>query len=336
MAIYQRGTIYWADVTIGGHRTRQSLETDSLQEAKRRERELIRSAEVKPAGRSLHEALSLWLEERERGRSDISILTRLESLPNPPASQVTDAWVREHLSSLGPANYNRHVNVLHAALALAKDRGWLQATPNLAKRRPPPARTRFLSRVEWSALHAKLPAHLRPLCSFALATGLRAENVLRLPWANVDLERRAAWVEAEDAKGRQPISVPLSDDALAILRGEVGKHPEFVFTWPGPEAADGQRQHFPYKTTPKTAWLAAVKAANLSGVTFHTLRHTWASWHVMAGTPLVVLQKLGGWASIEMVQRYAHLAPDHVAEFANRVTIHVTKSPRRERKSAPS
>lgn len=332
MAIYQRGAIWWADVTIDGHRTRRSLETDSHSEAKKRERDLIRSAEVKPAGKSLHDALGLWLEERDRGRSDISILTRLESLPDLPASQVNDDWAREHLGKLGPGNYNRHINVLHAALALALGR----SAPTLAKRRAPPARTRFLSRVEWSALHAKLPAHLRPLCSFALATGLRAENVLRLPWANVDLDRRAAWVEAEDAKGRQPISIPLSDDALAILRGEVGKHPEFVFTWPGPENAAGQRQHFPYKTTPKTAWLAAVKAAGLKGVTFHTLRHTWASWHVMAGTPMVVLQKLGGWASIEMVQRYAHLAPDHVAEFANRVTIHVTKAPRRDRKSAPS
>ena len=39
----------------------------------------------------------------------------------------------------------------------------------------------------------------------------------------------------------------------------------------------------------------------------HDLRHTWASWHVQGGTPLFVLQEMGGWASAEMVRRYAHL-----------------------------
>jgi hypothetical protein len=50
---------------------------------------------------------------------------------------------------------------------------------------------------------------------------------------------------------------------------------------------------------------------------WHDLRHTWASWHVMAGTPLEVLQKLGGWSSLAMVLRYAHLAPDHLAGYAD-------------------
>ncbi len=51
---------------------------------------------------------------------------------------------------------------------------------------------------------------------------------------------------------------------------------------------------------------------------WHDLRHTWASWHVQAGTSLSKLQEMGGWDSIEMVRRYAHLAPEHLAvEVAN-------------------
>ena len=49
------------------------------------------------------------------------------------------------------------------------------------------------------------------------------------------------------------------------------------------------------------------------------LRHAWASWHVQAGTPLHVLQDLGGWASAEMVQRYAHLSAAHLADYANNI-----------------
>ena len=54
---------------------------------------------------------------------------------------------------------------------------------------------------------------------------------------------------------------------------------------------------------------------------FHDLRHTWASWHVQAGTPLLVLKELGGWETIEMVQKYAHLGQSHLAAHANVVTF---------------
>ncbi|MEO5699749.1 MAG: tyrosine-type recombinase/integrase [Casimicrobiaceae bacterium] len=40
------------------------------------------------------------------------------------------------------------------------------------------------------------------------------------------------------------------------------------------------------------------------------MRHTWATWHRQAGTPTHELQRLGGWRSSVMVERYAHLAPD--------------------------
>ena len=68
-------------------------------------------------------------------------------------------------------------------------------------------------------------------------------------------------------------------------------------------------------------WEAACKRSEVSGFRFHDLRHTWASWHAMAGTPLSVLQELGGWHSHEMVQRYAHLSPEHLAAAAERVGL---------------
>lgn len=44
---------------------------------------------------------------------------------------------------------------------------------------------------------------------------------------------------------------------------------------------------------------------------------TYASWHVQNGTPLYALQELGGWESVEMVQRYAHQNPTHLAEYSD-------------------
>lgn len=64
----------------------------------------------------------------------------------------------------------------------------------------------------------------------------------------------------------------------------------------------------------KTAFMAACiraqvgryEAGGYQGFTWHGLRHTWATWHVQNGTPLDVLQKLGGWSDLRMVMNYAH------------------------------
>lgn len=46
---------------------------------------------------------------------------------------------------------------------------------------------------------------------------------------------------------------------------------------------------------------------------------TRASWLIQSGVPLSVLQEMGGWESIEMVRRYAHLAPNHLTEHARKI-----------------
>lgn len=52
-----------------------------------------------------------------------------------------------------------------------------------------------------------------------------------------------------------------------------------------------------------------------------TLRHTWASHQAMAGMPLRTLQQLGGWASLAMVERYAHFCEKHAAAAVERAQL---------------
>lgn len=52
---------------------------------------------------------------------------------------------------------------------------------------------------------------------------------------------------------------------------------------------------------------------------WHDLRHNWATWQRQAGTPTHELQKLGGWRASAMVERYAHLAPEQLANAAARL-----------------
>ena len=93
------------------------------------------------------------------------------------------------------------------------------------------------------------------------------------------------------------------------LREQVGKHLTHVFSFRGK----------PITQVSTKAWYAALGRAGIEHFRWHDLRHTWASWHVQAGTPLHALQELGAWESAEMVRRYAHLSADHLAQYVERL-----------------
>ena len=103
----------------------------------------------------------------------------------------------------------------------------------------------------------------------------------------------------------------MNEEAVAVLKEQQGLHPEWVFPYRGK----------PVHLTSTKAWHHALTGAEITDFHWHDLRHTWASWHVMAGTRLEVLQQLGGWKTLEMVQRYAHLSPEHLAGAAGNVLI---------------
>lgn len=64
------------------------------------------------------------------------------------------------------------------------------------------------------------------------------------------------------------------------------------------------------------AWRAALKRAGIRDFRWHDLRHTWATRMIQAGVPLHALMELGGWQDMAMVRKYAHLAPETLAEYA--------------------
>ena len=82
----------------------------------------------------------------------------------------------------------------------------------------------------------------------------------------------------------------------------------------------GRELEFPGLEYVCVAWAAALERAGISEFRWHDLRHTWASWHVQAGTPLHVLQELGGWECVEMVRKYAHLSSERLAGYVDRLS----------------
>lgn len=208
------------------------------------------------------------------------------------------------------ATVNRTLAMVRAILRKARDEWECNITiPKIRMLPEPKRRIRWITREEAQRLCAELPFHLRGPMLFTLATGLRAGNVRKLRWSNVDMARRVAIFSGDEMKGGGALGIPLNDDAMSILESRVGDHKEFVFSYKGQQLGD--------LNTP--AWRRALERAGIEDFRWHDLRHTWASWHIQAGTPVEVLQELGGWASLSMVMRYAHLAPQHLATFAGRI-----------------
>jgi len=217
-------------------------------------------------------------------------------------------------AGVAPATTNRTLEVLRSVLRMALKRSWIKALPPIEFLDEPDVRIRWITPEEADRLiqelvKSKRTEPLAELVRFSLATGLRESNVTGLEWSRVDLERRVMWVEGYQSKNGSAFNLPLSAEAILVLRRQQGKHSRWVFTYYGKRVKRGNTK----------AFKAALKRAGISNFRWHDLRHTWASWHVQNGTPIPVLQQLGGWKTLAMVMRYAHLGASHLAEFADNV-----------------
>jgi integrase len=223
-------------------------------------------------------------------------------------SVVIEAARKKLLESRAPATVNRYLAVLKAVLRAAVTWEWIPYAPKIALLKLSDAEPRFITREEFARLLTHLPPHMRPVAEFAVLTGLRTANIRGLVWGRVSLEKAHVWIPAQSAKGRRPIGLALSPDAVRVLQGiERVAGQDHVFLYEGVP----MRQSFGKRT-----WRKACKKAGLAGLRFHDLRHTWASWMIQAGVPSHAIQSLGGWASPKMVERYAHLSPDHLKQYA--------------------
>jgi integrase len=203
---------------------------------------------------------------------------------------------------------NRTMETVRAILRKAAfDWEWTERVPRVRMLPEPKRRVRWITRDEAERLMAALPDHLAAMVRFSLETGLRRANVTGLQWSQVDLVRRTAWIHPDQAKARKAIAVPLSNAAVIVIREQMGKHATHVFSYKGN----------PVTQVNTKTWRQTLKKVGITEFRWHDLRHTWASWHVQAGTPL---QELGGWECVEMVRKYAHFSSEHLAEYVDRLS----------------
>jgi integrase len=330
MSLRKRGSVWFIDFRApNGERVRRSTETENKAQAQELHDKLksetwrLQKLGDRPK-RIWEDAVVRWVVETKHKASHEGDLGKLRWLDKFLAGmeltninralidRIIEAKLAEGVTN---ATVNRHLALVRAILRRChREWEWLDRAPAVRLLKEPTERIRFLTRDQAMALLKELPEHLRDMATFSLATGLRAANVTGLTWQQVDLERKQAWVHPDQAKGRKAIPVPFNDAAMDVVQRQKGQHAVKVFTYEGE----------PVGQVSTKAWYKALKRAGIEGFRWHDLRHTWASWHVQNGTPLHVLQELGGWKTFAMVKRYAHFAVEHLAPYAGRAGLVVT------------
>lgn len=241
------------------------------------------------------------------GHKLISSLTSDDIYNNLPTHKRTG-------EKLSPATQNRYRTSIMRTLNLAKQAGWVDAIPYIAKNTEPKKRVRWITREEARRLLDCITLDwMKEVCYFALMTGARMTEILTMTWDKIDFDRNIAIVTSDIAKSGRARPLLLGKEAIELLRHrETKRVSEYVFhRGKGKLISEVDRDIFQ----------RALNKAGIIDFRFHDLRHTWASWHVQNGTPLMVLKELGGWETIEMVQKYAHLNAGHLLTYANQVKI---------------
>lgn len=311
-----RGDTYWINIQIDGKRLRKSLDTKDAKiaaEAFARElAEFYRTRKFKELPKkTLNDAFDKWLAERGTKRSIEDDRRKIDyfrgKLGTRLLSEIKAADIEDNLpQDIGPSTRNRYRALVRAVLRRAwRKWEWLDSVPTLEEEEEPEGYTEHLTREQAERLIAELPERYRKPTRFALLTGLRRANVFGLTWDKVNLATGTVIVEASTAKGKRRFTIPLNASARALLESVEGREGR---VW-------GDVTH-----VWQNVWQDACKRAGVK-IKFHGLRHTWATWHAEAGTPLDVLQKLGAWATFSMVQRYAHRPADYLAAAAERVAL---------------
>jgi integrase len=154
---------------------------------------------------------------------------------------------------------------------------------------------------------------------FAVLTGLREGEILHLRWCDVDLSRRLVTIQTSASfktkAGRRRV-VPLSELALHVLLSRQGKGTsKYIFTLNDKPILRTWLQHL---------FRRRVREAGLSsGLHFHSIRHTTASWLVQGGATLYEVQKLLGHSSAKVTEIYSHLQPEHLRGTVDKLEVNL-------------
>lgn len=249
---------------------------------------------------------------------EVGDLTALGALPLTMLDENAIAawiqWLEIDRGNSGKTIANKH-GFLYAALERAVRDGKIRTNPCEGTRLPDPARTReprFLSAAEFAELRDAAPEYWRPLLTWLVCTGMRFGEATAVRVSDVSAKNGTcrivrAWKYTgktrtelgapKTRKGRRLIDVPA--DALDVA--DLAR-PADSLLWTTPQGAQ-----IAYPRFYEACWEPAVAKSGIK-CTPHDLRHTCASWMILGGAPLPVVQQHLGHESITTtVGTYGHI-----------------------------
>jgi integrase len=324
-------SFWWITGTVNGRRIRESTGTDRRELAEEMrakfETETYRAAVYgeRAVPRTFAEVADSYLEHG--GPHAAPTLARARRIivalgAKIAADDVDQARLDKVCSALlrpnpAPATRLREVIAPARAILTHGARRRMCTMPVFDAGRASPSRTEWLTPAEVDRLAAASARHLQPLIVFLAATGARLGEALSLDWSDVDTAHARAVLR--DTKNGTDRPVDLCPRALAALAVDAR----------APKKRSGDRPSrvfLTYKSEPyaeklvqgggqiKSAFATAVAGAGITKpITPHGLRHTWATWHYAEHRDAMLLRHVGGWSTVTLVERYAHLAPPSMA-----------------------
>jgi len=228
------------------------------------------------------------------------------------AREIWDYQIKRKNDRVKPSTINRELAVMRTAINYANTHWeWDLKNPVVGRMVSDPdgERDRWLKPVEANRLRKEAKkskaSHLHDFIQLALSTGARSGEFLHLEWDRVDLNENHIYLGAIHTKSARPRVLPLNQEARQALISRAAfraKHcPDAPHVF-----VDNKGQRI---TSLKTAFRTACNRAGIDDFRIHDLRHTFASWLVMKGVPLLDVSKLLGHSTIKMTERYAHLEP---------------------------
>ena len=208
---------------------------------------------------------------------------------------------------------NRVLTMLKAALNHAYDEGHVASRDAWGRRLAPfekveVARVRYLTVAEAERLINTCEPDFRALVRAGLETGCRYGELIRVEVC--DFNPDAATLAIRQSKSGKPRHVVLTEEGAAFFRAQTAGRSghELMF-----QHANGGGWGTSEQARPMAE--ACTNGKIKPAISFHILRHTWASLAVMNGTPLLVVAKNLGHADTRMVEKhYGLLAPSFIAD----------------------
>ena len=267
------------------------------------------------------EAVVSFLEKRGVKDSDAGYLERLlthfgttllKDIDQAAVDQATRSLVTPGASD---ATKRRAVYTpLLSVLRHAARRGWCQ-WPALERPSDGPGRVRFLWWPQVDRLLSECSPRMAALLTFMFYTGCRWGEARDLDLLqDVSLpDRLVTFRNTKNGRDRTIWLPRPAVEALASIPHDRGS--PFRTWWPG-ERVRGQLMKTvgpAYQPHAKLRLHRPLKRAGIEDFHPHDTRHHWATWFCAETKDLQRCQQLGGWKSLAMVERYAHVIPDGVA-----------------------